>query len=348
MQVTLFNDLAEASSARPTVSERIIFLSDHGNSCRLFSAPPPPLSEIIEMLIERLPAKKFYFHFSGCELISPNCTNLFSLIGVDPRILGVSGYGKSLSVGTAAKLDEETSGLLKLNPDYFIGAKRSYVIAELAKRIDDKLDDGDLLFDRTMKAQSKVVPRWLESGPRRIGYKIKSESLVTIDPRGFSKPESRQEAWSESELSCFLNFHSESPRLPLYLLAANVPCRIGELFGLKKSDVDFENKVIHIQRSYDQKAKALTSTKTKTKRFVHLPDAITNYLLQHFMRTESEFVLPRNLPGLTDTKHASRVLRRDCIKAGVRPIRFRLFRVHFPTTTKAQLNQLVTKRPQFL
>lgn len=35
-----------------------------------------------------------------------------------------------------------------------------------------------------------------------------------------------------------------------------------------------------------------------------------------------KFVLPRNLPGLADTKHASRVLRNDCTKAGVRPIRF--------------------------
>lgn len=150
--------------------------------------------------------------------------------------------------------------------------------------------------------------------------------LITKNPavgvRGFSKPESRQEAWSENELLHFLSFHADNPRLPLYLLAANVPCRIGELFGLKKSDVDFENKIIHVQRSFDQKAKVLTSTKTKTKRFVHLPDAITNYLSQHLMRTDGEFVLPRNLPGLVDTKHASRVLRRDCMKAGVRPIRF--------------------------
>lgn len=140
--------------------------------------------------------------------------------------------------------------------------------------------------------------------------------------RGFPKSESRQEAWSEQELIRFLEYNQENPRLVLYLLAANLGCRLGELLGLKKSDVDFENRIIHVQRSYDQKTKELSSTKTKTKRFVALPDELHEYLVRHILQTEGEFVIPKNLPGLTDPKHASRVLRVDCKKAGVRPIRF--------------------------
>ncbi|MCB9073727.1 MAG: site-specific integrase [Bdellovibrionaceae bacterium] len=140
--------------------------------------------------------------------------------------------------------------------------------------------------------------------------------------RGFPKPEPVQKSWSEQELMQFLSFHESNPRLVLYLLAANVPCRLGELFGLKRSDIDFENMIIHIQRSYDQKAKELSTTKTKTKRVVHLPDEVAKYLVQYLSLTESEFVIPRDLPGLLDPKHASRVLKVDCKKAGVRPIRF--------------------------
>lgn len=143
-----------------------------------------------------------------------------------------------------------------------------------------------------------------------------------VGVRGFPKSEPAQDSWSEQELLLFLNFHEDNPRLVLYLLAANLGCRLGELLGLKKSDLDFGNNVIHIQRSYDQKTKQLSTTKTKTTRVVAIPDELHDYLVRHILQTDGEFVIPRNLPGLTDPKHASRVLRVDCKKAGVRPIRF--------------------------
>lgn len=103
-RVSTYKDVFEAKTPLKT-DERIVFLSDHGNSCHLFSDPAASIPNIIETLIDLLPAKKFYFHLSGCELVDPNCTSLFSLMGVDPKILGISGYGKSLSIASAAQID---------------------------------------------------------------------------------------------------------------------------------------------------------------------------------------------------------------------------------------------------
>ncbi len=87
------------------VSERIIFISDHGNNCRLFCDPTPPLFKIVEFLVDQLPADKIFLHFSGCELLSPECTNVSQLIGVDPCVCAISGYGESVSFKEAAKFD---------------------------------------------------------------------------------------------------------------------------------------------------------------------------------------------------------------------------------------------------
>lgn len=100
-----YTKLLNINSPLPFVSERIILISDHGNNCRLFCDPEPPLFEIIEFIVDRLPADKIFIHFSGCELLSPDCTNISKLIGVDPRVCAISGYGESVSFKEAAKLD---------------------------------------------------------------------------------------------------------------------------------------------------------------------------------------------------------------------------------------------------
>lgn len=87
------------------VTERIIFFSDHGNSCHLYCDPEPHISQIIRLLINRLPAERYFIHFSACELLNPSCSNLSDVVCVDRRICAVSGYGKSIYLDSAAKID---------------------------------------------------------------------------------------------------------------------------------------------------------------------------------------------------------------------------------------------------
>lgn len=140
--------------------------------------------------------------------------------------------------------------------------------------------------------------------------------------RSFSKPEPKEDYWSENELRRFMQFHVKNPRLPLYLIAASCGLRLGEAFGLKKSDIDFGEGTIVIRRSYDQKAKEMSTTKTKRKRTVYLADDLREFLFPTILKSDGDFVIPRDLPGLKDFKHTSRTFRRDCEQAGVKPIRF--------------------------
>ncbi|MCB9073732.1 MAG: hypothetical protein H6623_08930 [Bdellovibrionaceae bacterium] len=100
-----YDCIVDMSRPANKVTERIIFFSDHGNSCHLYCDPNPHISQIIKLLINRLPAERFFIHFSACELLNPACSKLSEIISVDRRICAVSGYSNSIYLDSAAKID---------------------------------------------------------------------------------------------------------------------------------------------------------------------------------------------------------------------------------------------------
>ena len=64
--VSSYLDITKTSKyASPLPDERVIFLSEHGHACHLFSDPSPAIPEVLSTLITALPSKNYIFHLSG-------------------------------------------------------------------------------------------------------------------------------------------------------------------------------------------------------------------------------------------------------------------------------------------
>jgi integrase len=165
---------------------------------------------------------------------------------------------------------------------------------------------------------------------RSILKKARLKGLITSDPfidiKCFPKPKPREEVWSLEELQKFLNFHNFNPRLIVYLLAANIGCRIGELWALTETNIDFASGRVEINGSYCQKTGVIGPTKNGQKRIAYLPQAVCEVIAQLVDFKTNSFIIPRDLPGLKDPGHVARVLRRDCLAAGVKSLCFHQLR----------------------
>lgn len=85
----------------------------------------------------------------------------------------------------------------------------------------------------------------------------------------------------------------------LYLFALQTGCRAGECAGLRWSDIDFERRLIHVQKSYDGPPKSGQS------RFVPILDGLIREL--KMWKLES----PRNELGLVFANEDGKMLRRE-------------------------------------
>lgn len=115
-------------------------------------------------------------------------------------------------------------------------------------------------------------------------------------------------------------------------------CRNGELYALKWSDLDFENRMITVQRSFI-KREGEKSTKTGDWRHVSICDplweltqelkSIHDHEVQRGKCKNPAYVLPR--PGLWQNGEQARKLRLFCEEIGITPICFHTLRACFAT-----------------
>lgn len=151
---------------------------------------------------------------------------------------------------------------------------------------------------------------------------------IKVPKKGFTT----SNYWNESEIYQFLNQIKDHPRYPLYLIALNTGMRAGEIFGLKWDCVDFDHRLIHIKRTFDQKSQTLKeTTKTHKRRSIGINTALEKVLRRLHREKTSEFVLERNAIGCGDTSHLARAFSSDCRRLGLRPIKFHELRHTFAT-----------------
>jgi integrase len=119
----------------------------------------------------------------------------------------------------------------------------------------------------------------------------------------------------------FLRAHEVAPvlasvppkwRSPL-ATAVYTGLRKGELFGLKKADVDFSIGMIFVRRSYDRE-----TTKGGHEDGIPIASEVAPYLEEAIERSPSELVFPRPDGKMyPDTTKLEGVLRRALRRAGV-------------------------------
>jgi integrase len=105
--------------------------------------------------------------------------------------------------------------------------------------------------------------------------------------------------------------------------------RNGELYALKWADIDFENRMITVQRAYNRRFNTFKSTKAGYWRSVPISEELKSVLLELKSNLKDDFVLPRI--SLWKIGQQAKVLKEFCKSIGLPEIKFHTLRACFAT-----------------
>jgi integrase len=156
-----------------------------------------------------------------------------------------------------------------------------------------------------------------------------------------SRRRMRTEILREDEIRKLLSYAREYEPVWHYIWAFAVytGCRNGELYSLKWTDINFQDRLITVQRSYNKKYKEEKCTKTEDWRYVSICAPLWEIILElkdihdHDLKRGAckypGYVLPR--PGVWQNGEQARKLRMFCEEIGISPICFHTLRACFAT-----------------
>ena len=165
---------------------------------------------------------------------------------------------------------------------------------------------------------------------------------ITVNPVTDADPPSvKQEEmsiWSFDAIQAFLHTCKGERHYLTFLLAIYTGMRKGEILGLKWSDIDFDKKVIQVNRSVayvPKKGYIFTTLKTKnSKRQIPIPEFVRNELRNHKecmedwkelvgeLYEDQDLIICTNTGTLQDARNVTRVMNRIVKSANVPHIRF--------------------------
>ncbi len=117
---------------------------------------------------------------------------------------------------------------------------------------------------------------------------------------------------------------------PVWAMALLTGCRCGELYSLKWTDVDFEQKRIQISRSYNKRTRTYGPTKAGYWRDVPINADLEKLLKELKLSGGSgEFVLPHH--SMWSKYQQAAVLRQFCTEIGISSVKFHTLRACFAT-----------------
>lgn len=166
--------------------------------------------------------------------------------------------------------------------------------------------------------------------------KIAVNPVIDSDPPSVKYEE--MSIWSFDEIQKFLQQCKGERHYLTFLLAFYTGMRRGEILGLQWSDIDFENKMIHVCRSLAHVPRSgyiLTTLKTKnSKRQIPIPEFVLQELCLHKQLQEewkglvggvyedNNLVICTNTGTLQDPRNVVRVMKRIVKSTKVPNIRF--------------------------
>jgi integrase len=122
----------------------------------------------------------------------------------------------------------------------------------------------------------------------------------------------------------------DHPWYPAWALALLTGMRNGELFALRWTDIDWDNRLISVTKSYNCRRRIVKSTKSGNWRMVPISGELTTLLKELKLAAgDRAEVLPR-LPGWPKGEQA-RELRKFCVGIGLPSIKFHTLRACFAT-----------------
>ncbi|MCT4641239.1 MAG: site-specific integrase [Bacteriovoracaceae bacterium] len=170
---------------------------------------------------------------------------------------------------------------------------------------------------------------------KRVFEMAIDEGLVTKNPAKVIKlkvPEANNLVFNKTEIDNLL-FEAKKRSHPYYnhwVMALMTGMRNGELYALNWTDIDFENKVISVTKSWSR-TDGLGPTKSTRNRYIPISQELNFFLrdLKSKNINNSENILEK-LPSWTNGEQA-KVLRDFCDEIGITSIRFHDIRATFIT-----------------
>ncbi len=167
---------------------------------------------------------------------------------------------------------------------------------------------------------------------------IKQSPTASVSTK--SRKRMRTEILREDEIKKLLSYGKKYEPTWYYIWAFGIytGCRNGELYALKWSDIDFKDRMITVQRSFNKK-EGEKCTKTGEWRHVSICDPlwelieelkqIHDHEVQRGKCKNPGYVLPR--PGLWQNGEQAKKLRLFCEEIGITPVCFHTLRACFAT-----------------
>ena len=120
-------------------------------------------------------------------------------------------------------------------------------------------------------------------------------------------------------------YKRKHPYYFVWLLAITLGLRRSELAGLKWTDIDFEQRILHVQRQLVPREGLVEKTKTSRNRIVAIPQKIMPTLKDFQSKAKSDFVINLKCNNWRGGDQA-RVLRWFCQKIGIKQVTFHQLR----------------------
>lgn len=170
---------------------------------------------------------------------------------------------------------------------------------------------------------------------KRIFEMALDEGILSKNPAKVIKvtvPESDNLVFNKNEIDTLL-FEAKKRSHPYYnhwVLALMTGMRKGELHALNWTDIDFENKVISVTKSWSPK-NGFGPTKNNRNRYIPISNELELFLrnLQSKNVNNNEYVLERHSSWMSGEQ--AKVLREFCEEIGITSIRFHDLRATFIT-----------------
>ena len=259
------------------------------------------------------------------------------------------GKAKTCTVGSWLEIWMENYAKIKLRPSTFKtsqGFLKNHIkpqigsvpLAELTsldlQRFYKHLLDGGRVDRIEAKKKPKgLAPKTVRNIHQMIGsaYNLAMEQkLVTRNPtQGCALPKvehKEMKTLTADQLSAFFQEARDSGVYELYYLDLATGLRRDELLGLKWTDVDFDRRVVKVQRAISRQNGKVVEAPLKTKNaYRTLPlsaDAISVLKMQKCKVGNSEWVFPSPAGGPMSPDSVLHMLQRVLKRAGLPRIRF--------------------------
>ena len=259
------------------------------------------------------------------------------------------GRAKTYTVGSWLEVWMENYARVKLRPSTFKtsqGFLKNHIkpqiggipLAELTsldlQRFYKHLLDGGRVDRIEAKKKPKgLAPKTVRNIHQMIGstYNLAMEQkLVARNPaQGCALPEvehKEMKTLTADQLSAFFQEARDSGVYELYYLDLATGLRRGELLGLKWTDVDFDRRVVQVQRAISRQNGKVVEAPLKTKNAYRTltlsADAISVLMHQRRKTGSSEWVFPSPSGGPMSPDSVLHMLQRVLKRAGLPRIRF--------------------------